>query len=176
MPDVKKTRRALWMVVGALVLVDAVAVVALVTPLAGAASTRMQEMAQLRTQLQLHRQAPWRGLDKKVPEARQQIQDFYQERFPGGYSMISDDLNRIAAECGVKIEGERYDQKEAAIEGLQRIEIQADVSGDYLQLVKFINSMERSKLFFVIDDLGLGGEQNGTVKLQMKLETYLRTV
>jgi len=175
MPDVKKTRRTLWFVVGALLLVDAVAVVALVTPLAGAASYRVQELAQLRTQLQLHRQAPWRGLDKKVPEARQQIQDFYQERFPGGYSMISGDLNRIAGQYGVKIEGERYDQKEAPIEGLQRIEIQADVSGDYLQLVKFINSLERNQLFFVINDLGLGGEQSGTVKLQMKLETYLRT-
>ena len=175
MPDVNKTRRTLSIVLGALLLVDAVAVVALVTPLAGAASYRLQELAQLRTQLQLQRQAPWRGLDKKVPQARQEIQDFYQERFPGGYSMISGDLNRIASECGVKIEGERYDQKEAAIEGLQRIEIQADVSGDYLQLMKFINSLERNQLFFVINDLGLGGEQSGTVKLQMKLETYLRT-
>jgi len=176
MPDLKKTRRTLWMVIGALLLVDAVAVVALVTPLAGAASSRVAELARLRTELQLHRQAPWRGLDKKVPEARQQIQDFYQERFPDGYSMISGDLNRIAGEVGVKIGSVKYDQKDAPVEGLQRVEIEANVAGDYLQLVKFINAMERSRLFFVINDLALGGEQNGTVKLQMKLETYLRTV
>jgi len=176
MPELQKTRRTLWMVLGALLLVDLIAVVALVTPLAGAASSRAGELARLRTELQLHRQAPWRGLDKKVPEARQQIQDFYQERFPDGYSMISGDLNRIAGECGVKISSEKYEQKDAAIEGLQRVEIDADVAGDYLQLVKFINSMERNKLFFVINDLGLGGEQSGTVKLQMRLETYLRTV
>jgi hypothetical protein len=164
------------MVIGGLLLVDAVAVVALVTPLAGAASSRVAELARLRTELQLHRQAPWRGLDKKVPEARQQIQDFYQERFPDGYSMISGDLNRIAGEVGVKIGSVKYDQKDASVEGLQRVEIEANVAGDYLQLVKFINAMERSRLFFVINDLALGGEQNGTVKLQMKLETYLRTV
>lgn len=175
MPDLKKTRRALWIVVGALLVVDAVAVVALVTPLAGAASVRLEELAQLRTDLQQHRQAPWRGLDRKVPEARQQIQDFYQDRFPGGYSMISGDLNRIAGECGVRILSEKYEQKEVALQGLQRVEIEADVAGDYLQLVKFINSMERNKLFFVINDLGLAGEQSGTVKLQMKMETYLRT-
>lgn len=175
MPDLKKTRRALWIVVGALLVVDAVAVVALVTPLAGAASVRLEELAQLRSDLQQHRQAPWRGLDRKVPEARQQIQDFYQDRFPGGYSMISGDLNRIAGECGVRILSEKYEQKEVAVQGLQRVEIEADVAGDYLQLVKFINSMERNKLFFVIDDLGLAGEQSGTVKLQMKMETYLRT-
>lgn len=175
MPDLKKTRRALWIVVGALLVVDAVAVVALVTPLAGAASVRLEELAQLRSDLQQHRQAPWRGLDRKVPEARRQIQDFYQDRFPGGYSMISGDLNRIAGECGVRILSEKYEQKEVALQGLQRVEIEADVAGDYLQLVKFINSMERNKLFFVIDDLGLAGEQSGTVKLQMKMETYLRT-
>jgi len=175
MPDLKKTRMTLWIVVAALLLVDAVAVVALVTPLAGAASSRLEQLAQLRTDLQQHRQAPWRGLDQKVPEARQQIKDFYQERFPGGYSMISGDLDRIAGECGVKILSEKYEQKDVAVQGLQRVEIEADVAGDYLQLVKFINSMERSKLFFVINDLGLAGEQSGTVKLQMKLETYLRT-
>ena len=176
MPDLKKTRRTLWIVVGALLLVDAVAVAALVTPLAGAASSRAQELVELRSELQLHRQAPWRGLDQKVPQARQEIQDFYQERFPGGYSMISGDLDRIASECGVKIVSEKYEQKDAAIDGLHRIEIDADVAGDYLQLVKFINSMERNKLFFIINDLALAGEQSGTVKLQMKLETYLRTV
>ena len=175
MPDLKKTRRTLWIVVGALLLVDAVAVLALMTPLAGSASSRAQELAQLHSELQLHRQAPWRGLDQKVPQARQEIQDFYRDRFPGGYSMISGDLDRIAGECGVKILSEKYEQKDVAVQGLQRVEIEADVAGDYLQLVKFINSMERSKLFFVINDLGLAGEQSGTVKLQMKLETYLRT-
>lgn len=175
MPDLTKTRRGLWMILGALLLVDLIAIVALLTPLAGAASSRRAEMAALHTELQQHRQAPWRGLDQKLPEARQQIHDFYRERFPGGYSVISGDLNRIAGECGVKISSEKYQQKDAAIEDLQRVEVDANVAGDYLQLVKFINSLERSKLFFVINDLGLGGEQNGTVKLQMKLETYLRT-
>src|SRR5215469_7481360 len=175
MPDLKKTRRTLWIVVGALLLVDAVAVLALMTPLAGSASSRAQELAQLHSELQLHRQAPWRGIDQKVPQARQEIQDFYRDRFPGGYSMISGDLNRIAGENGVRIVSEKYDQKDAAIDGLRRIEIDADVAGDYLQLVKFINSLERNQLFFIITDLVLGGEQRGTVKLQMKLETYLRT-
>ncbi|HEX6802507.1 MAG TPA: GspMb/PilO family protein [Terriglobales bacterium] len=176
MPDLKKTRRTLWIAVGALLVVDAVAVAGLLTPLAGSASSRQQQIAQLRAALQQRREAPWRGLDKKVPEARQEIQDFYRDRFPGGYSVISGDLDRIGAQSGVKITSEKYEQKDAQIQGLQRIQIQADVSGDYLQLVKFINSLERSKLFFIVDDLALGGEQSGTVKLQMKLETYLRTV
>jgi type IV pilus assembly protein PilO len=61
------------------------------------------------------------------------------------------------------------------VTNLQRVEIDVDVSGDYQQLVRFINSLERSKTFFIVDDLELAGEQSGTVKLRIKLETYLRT-
>ena len=56
--------------------------------------------------------------------------------------------------------------------GLRPVEIQADFSGDYLQLVRFINALERDPLFFIIDSVELGGEQGGVVKLQLKLETY----
>jgi hypothetical protein len=30
-------------------------------------------------------------------------------------------------------------------------------------------------MFFLVDSVGLGGEQSGVVKLQLKLETYLKT-
>jgi hypothetical protein len=39
--------------------------------------------------------------------------------------------------------------------------------------VKFINALERSKLFFLIDGVTLV-EQQGNVRLQLKVETYLR--
>jgi len=76
----------------------------------------------------------------------------------------------------VKISSEKYDQKEAEVDNIQLVEIQADVSGDYLQLVRFINTLERSKLFFIVKDLQIAGEQSGHVKLQIKFETYLRLV
>jgi type IV pilus assembly protein PilO len=56
------------------------------------------------------------------------------------------------------------------------MEIDADVSGDYVQLVRFINALERNRLFFIVDGLELGNEQNGVVKLQIKAETYLRSL
>jgi hypothetical protein len=39
--------------------------------------------------------------------------------------------------------------------------------------VKFINGLERDKMFFLIDGINLA-EQQGNVRLQLKLETYLR--
>jgi len=58
--------------------------------------------------------------------------------------------------------------------GVRRVEIEADLAGDYLQLVRFINALERDQQFFLVDSVVLGGEQNGVVKLQLKLETYLK--
>jgi type IV pilus assembly protein PilO len=55
------------------------------------------------------------------------------------------------------------------------VEIEADLGGNYLQLVRFINAVERDRMFFLVDSVQLGGEQAGIVKLQMKVETYLRT-
>src|SRR5581483_3821523 len=175
MPDLKRTRDKLKIAIGALVLVDAVAIAMLLTPLAGMREARQQEMRQLWQELKSRQYAPWRGLDKKIPHAQQDIDDFYQQRFPAEESAISASLGKVASETGVRVAGVKYAVKDAPIEGLQRVEIEANFSGDYLQLVRFINALERSKLFFLVDGVELGSEQNGVVALQMKVETYLRS-
>lgn len=175
MPDLRQTRHGLYAAVGAFLVVDVIAVVLLVTPLAGRESLRQQQMRQLWASLKTRESAPWRGLDKKLPQARNDIEAFYHDRFPAGYSGISTEIDRLASENGVTVSSEKYEQKDVDAPGLQQIRIDADISGDYVQLVKFINSLERSKLFFIVDDLALGGEQSGRIKLQLRLETYLRT-
>lgn len=175
MADLKQTRNRLTVIIAALVVVDAIAIAMLLTPIAGSEQSRQQEMSQLWVNLKKREAAPWRGLDKKIPQAQKQIADFYRDRFPDTYSSISTTLDKVSAESGARVSGEKFSQKEADIEGLQRVEISSEVSGDYLQLVRFINGLERSKLFFMVDDLELGNEQNGVVKLQIKMETYLRT-
>ena len=175
MPDLKKTRNRLTIIVAVLVLVDLVAIIMVLTPLAGSEQSRQQDMSQLWLNLKRRETAPWRGLDQKIPLAQKQIAEFYSDRFPDTYSAISTSLDKIGSESGVRVSGAKFNQKDAEIEGLERVEISSQVSGDYLQLVRFINGLERSKLFFMVDDLELGNEQNGIVILQIKMETYLRT-
>ena len=175
MPDLRRTRNRLTIVVAALVLLDIVAAAMLLTPIAGASGSRQEEMNRLWLSLKRQQSGAWRGIDKKIPVARKQIADFYSNRLPTTYSSISTNLDKIGLESGVRISGEKFMQKDAGIEGLDRVEISADVSGDYLHLVRFVNALERNKLFFIVDDLQLGNEQAGIVKLQISLETYLRT-
>jgi type IV pilus assembly protein PilO len=176
MPDLKRTRNRLKIVIATLVLVDAAAVAMLVTPLAGMRESRQQELRQEWQQLKSREYAPWRGLDKKLPRAKEQIDEFYQERFPAQESEISANLGTVASQSGVRLSGVRYSVKDAPIEGLQRVEIAATLSGDYLQLVRFVNALERNKLFFLVDGVELGSAQNGIVGLQIRIETYLRSV
>ena len=58
--------------------------------------------------------------------------------------------------------------------GLQPVEIDADFAGNYTALAKFINALERDEMFFIINNVTLGGQQQGPVKLGVKLETYLK--
>ena len=176
MPDLGKMRNRAKFAVAALVLADVTAVAMLMTPLAGSADQRQQELQQSWLQLKSRESAPWRGLDKKIPVAQRQIEDFYHDRFPAEDSSIAADLGKLASQTGVRMSAERYTHKDSDVEGLQRVEIEADLSGNYLQLVRFINALERNRLFFIVDSLELGSEQNGVVKLQIKVETYLRAL
>jgi hypothetical protein len=114
-------------------------------------------------------------LDKKIPLAQQEIAKFYSERVPGQQSAVSEEIGKLAQASGVKIGGIKYTVPDTEAVGLTPLQIQADFSGDYLQLVRFINSLERDQIFFLVNSVVLGGEQGGVVKLELKMETYLKT-
>jgi Tfp pilus assembly protein PilO len=177
MPDLRETRRKIKIALIAMLGVDLVAIVILVSPLVGSSQSRRAELDQLWQELQskTRQVEPLRGMDKKVALAQQQINDFYKDRLPAQDSSISDQLGKVAAENGVKIAQVRYKAEDPVDVGLRPVTIEAELSGDYLQLVRFLNALEREKIFFVVDSVTLGSEQSGPVKLGVKLETYLKT-
>jgi hypothetical protein len=177
MSDLRVTRRNLRIAMGALIVVDLVAIGLLFSAFIGSGRTRQAQQKQLWLELQAKtRQVePLRGLDHKIVVAKQQIDDFYRDRLPDEDSAISETLGKVAAENGVQMGGVKYSLKEEQPVGLRPMLIDADFSGGYLQLVKFINALERDKVFFIVDSVDLDGEQQGGVKLKLKLETYLRT-
>lgn len=178
MPDLRDTRRKLKIAIGAMLGLDVIAAAVLFSPLVGSTESRRQHMTDLWKELQSKTKQvePLRGLDKKVVLAKQQIDGFYKDRLPAQDSAISAALGKIATQSGVKIGQLKYNLKDADATGLRPMYIEAELSGDYLQLVRFINALERDKIFFIIDSVDLGGEQAGVVKLGMKLETYFKSV
>lgn len=176
MPDLRQTRKKIKIALAVLLGVDVVALVVLLSPLVGSADSRRQELNRLWTELQLktHQVEPLRDLDKKVKVANGQIADFYKTRFPARDSEILIQLGKLASANGVSIETAKYTVKDSEVGQLQRVEIDAALTGNYVSLARFINALERNDMVFIIDSITLGGEQNG-IKLEMKLETYLKS-
>jgi type IV pilus assembly protein PilO len=177
MLDIRDARKKLKAAIVGLLLLDVAAAVVLFSPLVGSERSRREQLDQLWKELQQKtREAePLRDVNKKIAAAGQQIDDFYKTRLSAQNSAISEELGKLAKQSGVREGQIRYQSKDTEVVGLRPLEIEADFSGDYLHLVRFINSLERDPLFFIIDSVELGGEQGGEVKLKMKLETYQKT-
>lgn len=176
MPDLRQTRNKIKVALAVLLAVDVTAVALLVSPLVGSSESRRQQLNQLWSELQTKtRQVePLRNLDKKVVIANKQITEFYKQRFPSEDSQIASQLGKLATANGVIIEGARYKVLEAGVGRLTPVEMEAQLSGNYVSLAKFINALERDDMFFIINSIALAGEPKGPIKLQMKFETYLK--
>lgn len=176
MPDLRGTRKKLTIAIAALVVADIVAAGILFSPLVGSAESRRTQMRQLSAELQkkTHDVEPLRGMDKKIVLAKDQIGDFYKGRFAAKDSELTTELGKLAAQNGIRIQQARYKEEEPESSGIVPVAIDGSFAGDYLQLVRFINTLERSKMFFTVDSVDLAGEGTGQVRLQIGLHSYLR--
>lgn len=176
MPDLRQTRKKLKLTLAVLGGVDLLAAVFYFSPLVGSAESRQMEVNRLQAELtaKTRQVAPLKDLPDKVELAKHQIVDFYKDRFPSQNSQIYGELGKVAAANGVKIDQVRYKPADTTSNGLQPIDMEADLSGSYSSLARFINALERDEMFFVINSVTLGGEPQGAVKLSVKLEAYLK--
>jgi type IV pilus assembly protein PilO len=126
---------------------------------------------QLRAQMQ-----HLNGLPEKVDAADTDAQTFYDKRVAPNYSTMLAQLMGTAEKDHVQLSRSGYAQ-ETAIPGLTEVSIDAGLSGQYSEMVHFINDLERDKdhVFFLIDGITLTGEQGGMVNLRLRLKTYLRS-
>ncbi len=108
--------------------------------------------------------------------ANQQIADFYKKRFPAQDSQIATEFGKLAAANGVTINaGQVYvnvktRNRPARIRWRWKRNSRA-ITFPWRSLSMRWNAMT---CFFIISSITLAGEQKGPIKLQMKLETYLK--
>lgn len=117
--------------------------------------------------------APLRGLDKRVEQSREQVNAFYAKRIPPNYSTISSRIGELEVASGVRLTRVEYTQGEPG-NNLTRIAMDASITGEYPAIMRFINSLERDPIFFVIEGMTLTGQQGGAVSLRMQVSTWLR--
>lgn len=176
MPDLRQTRKKLRIALAVMAGVDLLAAAIYFSPLVGSAESRRQELLQLQADLTSKNKQvePLENLPQKVVLASHQIGDFYKARFPSQNSEVPTEFGKLASANGVTIEQAKYLEKAEGPGHLRPVEIEADLGGSYTSLAKFINALERDQMFFIINSVTLGGEQQGPVKLNVKLEAYMK--
>jgi len=117
--------------------------------------------------------APLRGLDKRVEDSRTQMRDFYGKRVPPNYSSIATRIGELQVKSGVRLSRVQYTQGLPGSD-LTEISMDAGISGDYPAIMRFVNSLERDQIFFVIRAMALTGQQGGLVNLRLRVSTWLR--
>lgn len=116
---------------------------------------------------------PLRNLPQRVADSTKGAEHFYDGRVPGADSAILAELGALEQKSNVRLS--RVQTAFApALRDVTEVRMDASVSGDYTSVMKFINSVERDKMFFVINGLTLSGQQGGLVNLRLKVTTYMR--
>jgi Tfp pilus assembly protein PilO len=176
MANLRQARRRIYVLLGVLLAVDIAAAAVLLTPIAGSGAARQQEFDAIRRQLKqkMLLVIPPDQVQSRVDQARTQIDAFYKDRLAGGASALSAELGKLASASGVRLNSVHYLELDSDLPGLTHIRVDANISGDYVAAVKFINAAERDKMFFIVDQVNLGEQQGGTVRLAVGLETYVK--
>jgi type IV pilus assembly protein PilO len=183
MANLRHARRRIYIILGVLLAVDIAAAAVLLTPVASGSAQRQQEFDAVRRQVQHKLQVviPPDQAQARVNQARTQIDGFFKERLAPSASALTTEVGKLAASSGVRLGSAKYAEPESErsdlpdLPGLAHVRIEASITGDYLSIVKFINAVERDKMFFIIDNVALTEQQGGSVGLAVKLETYLKS-
>ena len=97
-----------------------------------------------------------------------------------GVTAIRQELQDLAGSLSVERGGLDYDYDDLPEYGLRHFSLAVPVEGAYREIRRFINDIERSQYFLILDRVDLSAERESrsgeSVTLNFQLSTYLRDV
>ena len=166
--------------VGVLLVVDGVL---LVYSLAGSARVpQKQDLAAQSTQISLLRAdvARARSIQRDMPKTKTDCERF-ENSLPlarGGYSTITSELGELGRTSGLQISSLDFHSTPIATRGLTEVAVDAKVAGDYKSVVKFLNGVQRSVNYYIIESLSLAPSgpsgPSGAVSVDLHLKSYFK--
>jgi Tfp pilus assembly protein PilO len=118
------------------------------------------------------------GIRNRLSEVQRDADKFYAHEFlpeGTGYSAIIADLSKISKASGLGTRNVEFKERKLEARGVTEVTVSATVEGQYVSLVHFINGLERSSNFYLLDSLTLTSATAGNIKLNLQLRTYFRT-
>jgi Tfp pilus assembly protein PilO len=114
----------------------------------------------------------------ELPADEKQWDEFFTSHFHpagAGYSAISEDLGNLSRTAGLHSDAVTFHQHDPDARGLMQVDISTAVEGDYDNLVQFLDKLEHSENFYVLDSMALASSSQGKLRLNVELRTYFRT-
>ncbi len=116
---------------------------------------------------------------RELPADEKQWDEFFTTHFHAagqGYSAISEDLGSLSQASGLAADSITFHQHVPDARGLMELEITTTVEGNYDSLVRFLDKLEHSGNFYVLDGLSLASSHGGKLRLNLNLRTFFRTI
>jgi type IV pilus assembly protein PilO len=116
-----------------------------------------------------------------VPAIQKDCEHFEQSLFPAssGYSAVKSEIDSMARKSGIRLDERSFKESEIASRGMKEVAMDATVSGDYRNVVAFLNALQRSPNLYTVDSLTAGTENTNQVstniiRVTLHLKTYFR--
>jgi len=92
-------------------------------------------------------------------------------------STISSELSGIAKKAGVQLTDIKYGDKQIEGRDITQRDIDADITGDYASFVKFLNALQKSPNYYVVESLDLGTEASAPnlIRIKIRMRTFYRS-
>lgn len=95
-----------------------------------------------------------------------------------GNSAVAGELDELAKKSGLQIQSVTFKHKDLAGRNLTQVDLDALVSGDYANIVKFMNGLQRSPNSYAVESLSLqtaGPNSPDLLRIALHMKTYFRT-
>lgn len=177
MAPLDRVRRRFVTAIVVLLVVDIAAFAFLLSPWGRSPAQRADEYTRARAERQqkMRDAQPLTGMPQKLKRAETDADVLLRSRLPEQSSQVSNEIGKLASANHVKLAQATYETKDSELPGVERLLVKASLSADYLNLVRFINALEREKMLMVIDSLKLNEQQGGGVKVDLVMEAFKKS-
>jgi Tfp pilus assembly protein PilO len=177
---VKDRRMVVRAGLGVLLAANLVLAVFLFHPLGGSVEDLTEEMRSKQRELALAllNVERTRGLEVKVQQAKVEGDKFLNEctmNRRSAFSTVLAEADKMAVESGMKPKDSSLalDPVEGS-DTITQLTISANYEGSYASLTKFVNLLDKSSRFLIIESLQAAPQANGSLSVTLKLDTFIR--
>jgi len=172
-------RARIRMVLAALAVLNAIFLFLVIRPPERSVAERQEELQRERARYDttLAKVAQMRELRTKLGSAIQNDAEFTRKHFLSrktAFSAMVADLERLGTENQVKTSSISYQLKDDPKQPeFVNVAVTMTVEGAYPELMRFINKLEQSELFWIINNMNVAASQSkGSLRLNLLMETY----